>query len=123
MPVKTKRVKENGTAKAQTPQANGNAEQAIKKLMSNTSLDERLRKFEELSGLNSKRDSVNGTLTHLQKFNFSQTGSCSLTLQDQSGQQFSTSNTNLITMLATGLQTKLEEKKKQLEEQIIAFEF
>ncbi len=125
MPVKTKPVTSNGTAKkgkAITP-TNGNADKEIKKLIGNTSLDERLIRFEELKGLNSKRDYVTRTLTEVQKFNFGTNGSSSLILQDETGHQFSTSNTNLITMLAENLQERLESKKKELEEKIMTFEF
>lgn len=124
MPTLTK-VKTNGVAKKDkhNPAKVVESMKEAKKANINVSLDERLKRFEELRGLNNKHDSINVTLTHLQKFNFSQNDSCSLVLQDQAGKQFSTTNTNLITMLSNNLQGQLERKKKELEDDILAFEF
>jgi len=124
MPVVKKKVRNNGTTTSTKSKAGSDPiDQELKKLETNVSLDERLKRFEELRGLNNKRDSVNGTLAHLHKFNFGQNDSCSLVLQDQAGQQFSTTNTNLINLLSTNLQQQLEAKKKELEEKILTFKF
>jgi uncharacterized phage infection (PIP) family protein YhgE len=130
-------VKQNGIAKKETL----NVKKAVKsklteqvtKKASNSkkiepvvkpiiSLDERIQKFEQLKGLAGKRERLNSTLNELTRFNYNQDGSCSFYLEDSIGLEFRTTNSNLVQLVTKQLQTILEKRKAEIEEQILQFE-
>lgn len=86
------------------------------------SLAERIERVKLLDGLVNKRQKVVATLTDLRKFQFSADESCELELSDSSGKEFRTGNSNLIGMLSTHLESLLQDKVKELDEQIQDFD-
>ncbi len=86
-------------------------------------LDERIAKFKKLQGLNNQRDRLVSTLESLANFNLNQDFSSTFLLRDSAGLEFKTNNSNLIQLVANGLQTTLEQRKNELEKQILEFEF
>lgn len=114
--LKTKKTeKEQSTAKA-TPV------KVVTPPKPKFSLEERINRVKLLDGLTNKRQKVVQTLTDLRKFQFSSDDSCDLELNDSSGKEFRTSNSNLIGMLTSHLESLLQGKVKELDEQIIDFE-
>jgi len=85
-------------------------------------LDERIQKFEKLRGLATQRERLTETLNELTKFNYNQDDSSSFYLRDSRNLEFKTTNTNLIKLVTTHLQSTLEQRKSEIEEQIIQFE-
>lgn len=86
------------------------------------SLLERIERVKLLDGLTNKRAKVVETLTDLRKFQFSSDDSCELEITDSSGKDFRTGNSNLIGMLTEHLENLLQDKVKELDEQILDFE-
>jgi len=84
-------------------------------------LDSRIQQFEKLRGLANKRERLVQTLAELTRFNYN-TGDATFMLQDSSGMSFKTGNTNLIKLVTSQLQQTLENRKNELEEEILAFE-
>ncbi|MCX2682068.1 hypothetical protein OOZ15_19115, partial [Galbibacter sp. EGI 63066] len=62
------------------------------------------------------------TLNELTKFNYNQGDSSSFYLRDSHGMEFKTTNSNLIKLVATHLQSTLETRKGELENEIVDFE-
>jgi len=89
---------------------------------SSVNLDERIQRFEKLRGLATQRERLSQTLTELTKFNYNQDGSCSFHLRDSVNLEFKTTNSNLIRLVTTHLQSTLEQRKSEIEQQIVAFE-
>ncbi|GAL77283.1 hypothetical protein JCM19274_4996 [Algibacter lectus] len=131
------KVKANGTAKRQTATVKKDVqkkltEQAIGKTVVPEkketvekpviNLDDRIQKFEKLKGLASQRERLAETLTSLTKFNYNQDDSSSFVLRDSSNLEFKTSNTNLIKLVTSQLQSTLEQRKSEVEEQIVQFQ-
>ena len=85
-------------------------------------LAERIQGFEKLRGLADQRERLNQTLSDLQRFNYNNDDTSSFYMRDSSGQDFKTTNSNLIKLVAEKLQTTLETRKKELETEILAFE-
>ncbi len=85
-------------------------------------LDERIQKFEKLRGLATQRERLTQTLNELTKFNYNQDDSSSFYLRDSHNLEFKTTNTNLIKLVTTHLQSTLEQRKSEIEEQIVQFE-
>lgn len=85
-------------------------------------LDERIQKFEKLRGLATQRERLTETLNELTKFNYNQDDSSSFHLRDSRNLEFKTTNTNLIKLVTTHLQSTLEQRKSEIEEQIVKFE-
>ena len=85
-------------------------------------LDDRIQKFEKLRGLANQRERLTETLNELTKFNYNQDGSSSFQIRDSRNLEFKTTNTNLIKLVTTHLQSTLEERKSEIEEQIVQFE-
>ena len=85
-------------------------------------LDERIQKFEKLRGLATQRERLTQTLNELTKFNYNQDDSSSFYLRDSRNLEFKTTNTNLIKLVTTHLQSTLEQRKFEIEEQIVKFE-
>lgn len=124
-------VKQNGTAKKEnvtvkkevqkklTEQAIGKTVVTEKPLIN---LDDRIQKFEKLRGLATQRERLTQTLNELTKFNYNQDDSSSFYLRDSRNLEFKTTNTNLIKLITTHLQTTLEQRKSEIEEQIVQFE-
>lgn len=131
----------NGKVKASTSKAvSGNGDNNIKTVAKETqkeeikvkpkptlvspkfSLQERIERVKLLDGLANKRVRVVDTLSDLRKFQFSSDESCSLSLEDSSGKEFNTSNSNLIGMLTEHLENLLQDKVKELDAQILEFE-
>ena len=85
-------------------------------------LDDRIQKFEKLRGLATQRERLAQTLNDLTKFNYNQDGSCAFHLRDSHNLEFKTTNSNLIKLVTSHLQTTLEQRKSEIEEQIVQFE-
>tara|TARA_B100000945_G_C20151509_1_gene488767 strand:- start:208 stop:639 length:432 start_codon:yes stop_codon:yes gene_type:complete len=130
-------VKQNGTAKKDnasvkkevqeklTDEAIGKAastEKAVVSKKTTISLDDRIQNFEKLKGLATQRERLNQTLNELTKFNYNQGDSTSFYIRDSHNLEFKTTNTNLIKLVTTHLQSTLEERKSEIEEQIVKFE-
>lgn len=130
-------VKQNGTAKKEnatvkqevqkrlTEQAIGKAIIAEKPLpikQSAINIDKRIQNFKKLRGLTTKHERLTQTLTELTKFNYNQDGSSSFYLWDSRNLEFKTTNTNLIKLVNTHVQSTLEARKSEIEEQIVKFE-
>ena len=136
----TATVKQNGTAKkTQSAIAVKTAEKAkateskstpvTKKLAEDAitnpkpiSLDDRINKFQKLQGLTNQRERLMMTLTNLTKFKYNNGDSCVFLIRDENGEEFKTSNTNLIKLVTNHLQDTLLVRKNQLEEEILKFE-
>ncbi len=106
-------------AKANVTSANGVQTQ---KATPEINLDERIQKFEKLRGLATKRERLVQTLSEITKFNYNQGDSSSFYLRDAHGNEFKTTNNNLIKLVSSHLQSTLESRKKELETEILAFE-
>ena len=85
-------------------------------------LDDRIQKFEKLRGLATQRERLTETLNELTKFNYNQDGSSSFHIWDSRNLEFKTTNSNLIKLVMTHFQSTLEERKSEIEEQIVQFE-
>ncbi|TGV03372.1 hypothetical protein [Flavivirga rizhaonensis] len=85
-------------------------------------LDDRIQKFEKLRGLATQRERLTQTLNELTKFNYNQDDSSSFYLRDSRNLEFKTTNTNLIKLVTSHLQSTLEQRKSEIEEQIVQFE-
>lgn len=85
-------------------------------------LDDRIEKFEKLKGLTTNRERLVQTLSELNKFKHNQGDSSSFHLKDSHGLEFKTSNTNLVELVTSQLQTTLQERKSEIEDEIIKFE-
>ncbi|WBL24222.1 hypothetical protein [Zunongwangia sp. HGR-M22] len=86
------------------------------------SFDERIQKFERLKGLATQRERLTQTLTELTKFNYNQDGSSSFLIRDAHHLEFKTTNSNLIKLVTSHLQSTLEKRKVEIEQQIVQFE-
>ncbi|MET2985627.1 hypothetical protein [Aureibaculum conchae] len=132
-----KLAKQNGTAKKEnatvkkevqkklTDDAIGKTvvhEKAIIAKKPTINLDDRIQRLEKLKGLAANRERLAQTLTELTKFNYNQDGSGSFFLKDSRNLEFKTTNTNLIKLVTTHLQSTLEQRKSEIEEQIVQFE-
>ena len=132
-------VKQNGSSKVQNTTVKKDVQQqlakdAIGKLepvkskaeikveIPHVNLDDRIQKFEKLRGLANNRERLVQTLNDLTKFNYNQGDSSSFYIRDASGMEFKTTNTNLIRLVSSNLQTTLEERKAELEKQILDFQ-
>jgi len=122
--------KENATVKREvqkklTEQAIGKTTVQVKTDVArkpSINLDDRIQKFEKLRGLATQRERLTQTLNELTKFNYNQDDSSSFYLRDSRNLEFKTTNTNLIKLVTTHLQSTLEQRKSEIEEQIIRFE-
>ncbi|MEZ4780618.1 MAG: hypothetical protein R2816_03210 [Flavobacteriaceae bacterium] len=85
-------------------------------------LDDRIQRFEKLRGLATQRERLTETLNELTKFNYNQDGSSSFYIRDSRNLEFKTTNSNLIKLVTTHLQSTLEQRKSEIEEQIVQFE-
>jgi hypothetical protein len=85
-------------------------------------LDEKINRFEKLRGLANNRELVARKLTEMSKFNYNNDGSSTFYVRDASGNEFKTTNSNLIKMVTSQLQGILQQKKQDIEQQIIVFE-
>ena len=86
------------------------------------SLDDRIQNFEKLRGLANNREQLVNKLNELTKFNYNHDGSSQFTLRDSNGLEFKTTNTNFINLVTTRLQQTLEQRKQEIETQILEFE-
>ncbi|PTX58559.1 hypothetical protein C8N46_11350 [Kordia periserrulae] len=137
--METATVKQNGSAKKETTTAKTAvtkklAQEAVKPAKETpqkqnpdsakqpVNLLERIQRLEKLKGISAKRERLVETLLSLSRFNYNSSDSCSFYLKDASGMEFKTTNSNLITLVATQLQTTLENKKEELEKQLMEFE-
>ncbi|MAU70728.1 MAG: hypothetical protein CML04_01410 [Pseudozobellia sp.] len=85
-------------------------------------LDDRIQKFEKLRGLANQRERLTETLNELTKFNYNQDGSSSFHIRDSRHLEFKTTNSNLIKLVTTHLQSTLEQRKAEIEQEIVQFE-
>ncbi len=131
------KVKQNGTAKKQnatvkkevqdklTKEAIGKTtkpEKSVVVVKPTINLDDRIQKFEKLRGLATQRERLTQTLNELTKFNYNQDDSSSFYLRDSRNLEFKTTNTNLIKLVTSHLQSTLEQRKSEIEDQIVRFE-
>ena len=131
------KVKSNGTAKKVTAtvkkevqdkltkEAIGKttvSEKVVKADKPTINLDDRIQKFEKLRGLATQRERLTETLNELTKFNYNQDGSASFHIRDSHNLEFKTTNSNLIKLVTTHLQSTLEHRKSEIEQQIVQFE-
>tara|TARA_R110002050_G_scaffold291662_1_gene446394 strand:- start:6890 stop:7297 length:408 start_codon:yes stop_codon:yes gene_type:complete len=131
------KTKQNGTAKKENAtvkqevqkkladeavgKTNGHAKQKpVAKPKIN--LDERIQKFEKLRGLATQRERLAQTLSEITKFNYNQDGSASFHIRDSHNLEFKTTNTNLIKLVTEHLQKTLEQRKAEIEDEIVKFE-
>ncbi|WP_416441616.1 hypothetical protein ACH3O9_14365 [Leeuwenhoekiella sp. A16] len=98
------------------------SEKAVTSKKASISLDDRIQNFEKLRGLATQRERLTQTLNELTKFNYNQGDSASFYIRDSHNSEFKTTNTNLIKLVTTHLQSTLEERKSEIEEQILQFE-
>ena len=85
-------------------------------------MDDRIQNFEKLKGLATQRERLTQTLNELTKFNYNQGDSCSFYIRDSHNLEFKKTNSNLIKLVTEHLQSTLEERKSEIEEQILQFE-
>lgn len=108
-----------------TEEAMGKATQSVKTDTvgkSEVNLDERIQKFEKLKGLATQRERLTETLNKLTKFNYNQDGSCAFQIKDSHHLEFKTTNSNLIKLVTSHLQATLEQRKIEIERDIVKFE-
>ncbi|WP_034044901.1 hypothetical protein [Wocania ichthyoenteri] len=129
-------TKSNGTAKKETAtvkkdvqkqltkEAIGQTQQVKQAIVSKATIDlvERMQRFEKLRGLATQRERLVQTLNELTKFNYNQGDSASFYIRDSHNLEFKTTNTNLIKLVTTHLQSTLEARKQEIENAIIQFE-
>ncbi|SFZ93369.1 hypothetical protein SAMN05428642_10394 [Flaviramulus basaltis] len=130
------KTRANGSAKKETAtvknevkkqlaeEAIGKAQQVKQEIVSKQTINlaERIQKFEKLRGLATQRERLNETLNELTKFNYNQGDSASFFIRDSHNLEFKTTNTNLIKLVTTHLQSTLEIRKSEIENEIIQFE-
>ncbi|MBO0356068.1 hypothetical protein J0656_18765 [Muricauda ruestringensis] len=131
------KAKQNGTVKRQTATVkkevqNKLTNEAIGKTVAPEkkvtvekpviNLDDRIQKFEKLRGLATQRERLTETLNELTKFNYNQDGSSSFHIRDSRHLEFKTTNSNLIKLVTTHLQSTLEQRKAEIEQEIVQFE-
>lgn len=126
------KVKQNGTAKRGAATVKKDvqkklteeAQQVKQTVVSKVTIDlaDRIQKFEKLRGLATQRERLNETLNELTKFNYNQGDSSSFYIRDSHNLEFKTTNTNLIKLVTTHLQSTLEIRKQEIENAIIEFE-
>lgn len=113
----------NAVKKQTTAKSNGKpSELAQKAVSSKVSVEEKIQKVQELGGLTAKRARTVETLNKLRQFQFSSGDSSRLKIIENGGSSFETSNSNLIEMLSSNLQEILNQKIKELDAMILAFE-
>ncbi len=115
-------IKKKLTEEAKANVTSANGVQPQKKAAPEINLDERIQKFEKLRGLATQRERLVQTLSEITKFNYNQDDSSSFYLRDSPGNEFKTTNNNLIKLVSNHLQSTLESRKKELEIEILAFE-
>jgi hypothetical protein len=121
-------VKAKLTEEAKTTPVNGTSakakEDSVKAVpvLAPVSLDDRIQNFEKLRGLANNREQLVNKLNELTKFNYNHDGSSQFTLRDSTGLEFKTTNTNFINLVTTQLQQTLEQRKQEIETQILEFE-
>ena len=113
-------TKTNGTAKKETTTVKKEvqkklAQQAIGKVPT-------VKTEEKLKGLAGQRERLSSTLTELTKFKYNQSDSASFFIKDSNGLEFKTTNSNLIHLVTNHLKSTLENRKSEIETQLIAFE-
>tara|TARA_R110001583_G_scaffold433_3_gene4094 strand:- start:8 stop:415 length:408 start_codon:yes stop_codon:yes gene_type:complete len=111
-----KKLTEQAIGKTVVPEKKVTVEKTV------INLDDRIQKFEKLRGLANQRERLTETLNELTKFNYNQDGSSSFHIRDSRNLEFKTTNTNLIKLVTTHLQSTLEQRKSEIEEQIVKFE-
>ncbi len=106
-----KKLAQGATGKAPTP--------VVKTALVNVSLDECIDRFEKIRGVANQRERLSKTLTELSRFNYNSSDSCTFSLKDVAGLEFKTTNTNLIKLIAGELQKTLEQRKVEIEKQLV----
>jgi len=84
-------------------------------------LEDRLSSFEKLKGLTAQRERLVGTLDELNKFKYQNADSSVFHLKDENGQEFKTTNNNLIKLVTDVLQEQLTTRKNEIEKDILEF--
>ena len=121
--VKAKLIEEAKTTPVNgTPVKDKEAPATAIPVLAPVSLDDRIQNFERLRGLANNREQLVNKLNELTKFNYNHDGSSQFTLRDSNGLEFKTTNTNFINLVTTQLQQTLEQRKQEIETQILEFE-
>jgi hypothetical protein len=121
---------QNGTAKKDTPVVNGTTPQAatpqqlpvvtkqIPEKKEKPTIQERMAKFDALTKILERRETVADALERLNNFFIAQTGNgCSLKLSDSKGESFSISNSAVIAEMVNLAKTKLEVELETIDNQ------
>lgn len=111
-----KKLTEEAIGKTVVPKKKVTAEKPV------INLDDRIQKLEKLRGLATQRERLTETLNELTKFNYNQDGSSSFHIRDSRHLEFKTTNSNLIKLVTTHLQSTLEQRKAEIEQDIVQFE-
>lgn len=111
-----KKLTEEAIGKTVVPEKKVTAEKPV------INLDDRIQKLEKLRGLATQRERLTETLNELTKFNYNQDGSSSFHIRDSRHLEFKTTNSNLIKLVTTHLQSTLEQRKAEIEQDIVQFE-
>jgi len=126
----TAKKQEIAKKKAATPPASKAEETSKEKVeevttkiipVKTTTLEDRLSSFEKLKGLTSQRERLVGTLDELNKFKYQNADSSVFHLKDENGQEFKTTNNNLIKLVTDVLQEQLTTRKDEIEKDILEF--
>ena len=117
-------AKQNGTSKKSTTPKSNSTTSTVKKLaqvavgkVQAISLEDRIQRFQKLQGLNNQREKLSSTLLKLSKFKYSNGDSYVFLLRDENGEEFKTTNNNLITFITDLLQNSLQSKKQEIEKE------
>ena len=85
-------------------------------------LNRQIKTLIELRTLATQRERLVSTLGNLNKFTYNQGHSSKFMIRDENGEEFITSNTNLIRLVTTQLQETLSQRKLEIEKEILGFE-
>ena len=121
---RTTAVKKNVKEQLAKDAIGKDVQQVKQPLVSKATIDlaDRIQRFEKLRGLATQRERLVQTLSELTKFNYNQGDSASFYIRDSYNLEFKTTNTNLIKLVTTHLQSTLEARKGEIEQEIIQFE-
>ncbi|TSE07430.1 hypothetical protein FOF46_15910 [Aquimarina algiphila] len=86
------------------------------------SIEDRMTAFDQLTGLANQRTRLKSKLEELNKFVFNNGANCEFSVKDEEGKTFKTTNNNLITLVTGILKDTLEERKTEIEAQIVKFQ-
>lgn len=121
----TKKIEEKATASTVKEQPVKKAEEikaSVIEAPKPKTLEQRLGDFERMKGLAAQRERLATTLTDLKRFKYQNADSSSFHLRDENGEEFKTTNNNLIQLVTDVLQDTLETRKSEIEKDILEFD-